>query len=250
MRTQLCHVVAHLQVRGPARIPQLFNLTLNITKPMLLMLAHGTVDSLQRLCLQQRRASLPLPLDVEAQRSSFACLSCRVRDFEVVDIFPFGVAFDWDKDGEPTSVVLFERNCPIPSAKVLTFHRCAISLYCNIPSAYYGLGLAPAPSALLSIPSAKELTLHRCAMRHAYLPCCITCDLLLGRKLTLPCVMPISHGLNTAVIASVQHPFCTWRMLHVQVLSSSTSGCAGRAHLPSQPGTPMTHPYQRASTAP
>ena len=50
---------------------------------------------------------------------------CRVRDFEVVDIFPFGVAFDWEKDGEPTSTVLFERNCAIPSAKVLTFHRCA-----------------------------------------------------------------------------------------------------------------------------
>ena len=49
----------------------------------------------------------------------------------MVDIFPFGVAFDWDKDGEPTSVVLFERNCPIPSAKVLTFHRCANSLYCE-----------------------------------------------------------------------------------------------------------------------
>lgn len=48
---------------------------------------------------------------------------CRVRDFEVVDIFPFGVAFDWEKDGEPTSTVLFERNCAIPSAKVLTFHR-------------------------------------------------------------------------------------------------------------------------------
>ena len=46
-----------------------------------------------------------------------------MRDFEVVDIFPFGVAFDWEKDGEPTSTVLFERNCPITSAKVLTFHR-------------------------------------------------------------------------------------------------------------------------------
>lgn len=48
---------------------------------------------------------------------------CRVRDFEVVDIFPFGIVFDWEKDGEATFTVLFERNCPIPSAKVLTFHR-------------------------------------------------------------------------------------------------------------------------------
>ena len=55
---------------------------------------------------------------------------CRVRDFEVVDIFPFGVAFDWEKDGEATSTVLFERNCPIPSAKVLTFHRCSFSFRC------------------------------------------------------------------------------------------------------------------------
>ena len=55
--------------------------------------------------------------------SADGALLCRVRDFEVVDIFPFGIAFDWDKDGEHTSTVLFERNCPIPSAKVLTFHR-------------------------------------------------------------------------------------------------------------------------------
>ena len=52
-----------------------------------------------------------------------ACSGCRVRDFEVVDIFPFGLAFDWDKDGEHIFTVLFESNCPIPSAKVLTFHR-------------------------------------------------------------------------------------------------------------------------------
>ena len=46
----------------------------------------------------------------------------------MVDIFPFGVAFDWEKDGEPTSTVLFERNCAIPSAKMLTFHRYPLCL--------------------------------------------------------------------------------------------------------------------------
>ena len=60
---------------------------------------------------------------VAMHMSADVALLCRVRDFEVVDIFPFGIAFDWDKDGEHTSTVLFERNCPIPSAKVLTFHR-------------------------------------------------------------------------------------------------------------------------------
>lgn len=50
----------------------------------------------------------------------------RVRDFEIIDIYPYGIAFSWDKDGEPTSSVLFERGGPIPSAKMLTFFRCAL----------------------------------------------------------------------------------------------------------------------------
>ena len=36
-----------------------------------------------------------------------------MRDVEVVDIVPFGVAFDWEKVGEPPSTGLFEQNCPI-----------------------------------------------------------------------------------------------------------------------------------------
>ena len=47
-----------------------------------------------------------------------------MRDFEVIDSFPFGIGLSWDKDGEPVSSVLFERNGPIPSTKVLTFRRC------------------------------------------------------------------------------------------------------------------------------
>jgi heat shock 70kDa protein 4 len=47
----------------------------------------------------------------------------RVKEFEVIDSFPFGVAFSWEKDGEPTTSTLFEKHGPIPSAKMLTFYR-------------------------------------------------------------------------------------------------------------------------------
>jgi hypothetical protein len=48
---------------------------------------------------------------------------CRVKEFEVIDIFPFGVNFTWEKDGENTTTTLFERGGVIPSAKMLTFYR-------------------------------------------------------------------------------------------------------------------------------
>ena len=44
----------------------------------------------------------------------------------MIDAFPFGIAFSWEKDGEPTTTVLFERNGPIPSTKLLTFYRYAV----------------------------------------------------------------------------------------------------------------------------
>ena len=53
-----------------------------------------------------------------------ACHACRVRDFEIIDIFPYGINFAWEKDGERIVSTLFERNGPIPSAKMLTFFRC------------------------------------------------------------------------------------------------------------------------------
>ena len=60
---------------------------------------------------------------------------CRVRDFEVIEAFPFGNEFQWEKDGERTSSTLFERNGPIPSAKMLTFFRsvlqCSYSNQCT-----------------------------------------------------------------------------------------------------------------------
>jgi len=48
---------------------------------------------------------------------------CRVRDFEVMDIYPFGVQLSWEKDGQPTTSVVFERDGPLPSTKSLTFYR-------------------------------------------------------------------------------------------------------------------------------
>ncbi len=50
-------------------------------------------------------------------------LVCRVRDFEVIDSYPFGVEITWEKDGAPHTEVLFKRAGPIPSSKMLTFFR-------------------------------------------------------------------------------------------------------------------------------
>lgn len=41
----------------------------------------------------------------------------------MIEAFPFGIEFQWEKDGERTTSTLFERNGPIPSAKMLTFFR-------------------------------------------------------------------------------------------------------------------------------
>lgn len=57
---------------------------------------------------------------------------CRVRDFEVIDKTPFGIEFSWEKDGQPVTSVLFERNTPIPSVKQLTFYRCVLGLLDNL----------------------------------------------------------------------------------------------------------------------
>jgi hypothetical protein len=48
---------------------------------------------------------------------------CRVRDFEVIELFPFGVSLDFQKDGEMTSNVVFQRKGTIPDVKVITFYR-------------------------------------------------------------------------------------------------------------------------------
>lgn len=47
----------------------------------------------------------------------------RVREFEVIDVFPYGVTVSWEKDGETVTSPLFERGCAVPSAKMLTFFR-------------------------------------------------------------------------------------------------------------------------------
>ena len=48
---------------------------------------------------------------------------CRVRDFEVIDIYPFGVQLTWEKEGSPTTSIVFEKGGSLPSTKSLTFYR-------------------------------------------------------------------------------------------------------------------------------
>ena len=57
----------------------------------------------------------------------------RVRDFEVIDKVALGVEFCWEKDGQPISSVVFERNSPVPSVKLLTFFRCCSNLFFHAP---------------------------------------------------------------------------------------------------------------------
>ena len=48
----------------------------------------------------------------------------KVRDFEVMDSFPFPVSFTWQaEDGEAKDMELFERNNTVPSLKAMTFFR-------------------------------------------------------------------------------------------------------------------------------
>ncbi|KAL4201207.1 hypothetical protein AMTRI_Chr02g257470 [Amborella trichopoda] len=61
----------------------------------------------------------------------------RVRDYEVQDIFPFSIAFSSDEGpvSTPSSNILFPKGQPIPSVKMLTFHRsgtfCLEAFYAN-----------------------------------------------------------------------------------------------------------------------
>jgi hypothetical protein len=52
------------------------------------------------------------------------CRYVLVREFEVVDSFPYPVSFNWVGDGgEVKDMELFERNNPVPSSKMMTFFR-------------------------------------------------------------------------------------------------------------------------------
>lgn len=74
---------------------------------------------------------------------------CRVRDFEVIDSYPFGVEITWEKDGAPHTETLFKRAGPIPSSKMLTFFRytcvsctsCKHTCLCSACVAWYWLEL-------------------------------------------------------------------------------------------------------------
>ena len=62
-------------------------------------------------------------LSSKKSEKSEVSVACRVRDFEVIDTVALGVAFSWDKEGQPITSVIFERNSPLPSVKLLTFYR-------------------------------------------------------------------------------------------------------------------------------
>lgn len=50
----------------------------------------------------------------------------KVREFEVIDATPYSVEFCWEKEGAPgemAKTMLFERNAPTPSTKMLTLNR-------------------------------------------------------------------------------------------------------------------------------
>ncbi len=93
-----------------------------------------------------------------SHRSSYVFNVCRVKEFEVLDIFPFGVSFTWDKDGETTTTNLFERGGVIPSAKMLTFYRWVVPRYalrsitemCSIEGSQESLQLVKRGSLLLA----------------------------------------------------------------------------------------------------
>lgn len=47
----------------------------------------------------------------------------KVKEFEVADAQPYSIEFSWEKEGVPSTNVVFERNSPYPSTRVLTFTR-------------------------------------------------------------------------------------------------------------------------------
>lgn len=40
-----------------------------------------------------------------------------------MDVYPFSVQLSWEKDGSPTTSIVFERGGTLPSTKSLTFYR-------------------------------------------------------------------------------------------------------------------------------
>jgi len=95
----------------------------------------------------------------------------KVREFEVVDTFPYPVSFSWVGDGgEVKDMELFERNNPVPSSKMMTFFRnetFTLQAKYTTPQLLapgaalsvgtFDIGPVPAPSANLVVdPEAKD----------------------------------------------------------------------------------------------
>lgn len=83
----------------------------------------------------------------------------KVRDFEVVDSFPFPVSFNWvGEGGEAKDMELFERNNPVPSSKMMTFFR---NETFSVQAKYTTPTLLP-PNAELSVGSFEIGPVPKC----------------------------------------------------------------------------------------
>ncbi|KAG5439716.1 hypothetical protein PCK2_000756 [Pneumocystis canis] len=69
--------------------------------------------------------------EATARGCAFACAILspifRVREFSVYDLLPYSIRFSWEPSNEnpneETSLIVFAKNCPVPSTKILTFYR-------------------------------------------------------------------------------------------------------------------------------
>ncbi|KAG5438443.1 hypothetical protein PCANB_002932 [Pneumocystis canis] len=69
--------------------------------------------------------------EATARGCAFACAILspifRVREFSVHDILSYSIRFSWEASSEnpneETSLIVFAKNCPVPSTKILTFYR-------------------------------------------------------------------------------------------------------------------------------
>ena len=92
--------------------------------------AASRTPSVQRLVEQFFKKPVSRTLNAKECIARGCALQCamlspvfRVKEFEIMNCQPYAVAFSWEKDGEPTQSLVFERNSPYPATKLLTFFR-------------------------------------------------------------------------------------------------------------------------------
>ena len=103
----------------------------------------------------------------------------RVRDFEVIDSYPFGVEFTWEKEGAPHTETLFKRAGLIPSTKMLTFFRYKCNAFMRSQARFscpHDMPLAQcnySPACLHKLCTTSSYTV--CFLCDAQGPLCICC---------------------------------------------------------------------------